>query len=97
MHEFVDAAGSERALLAVVAQDFVQPNADARERKREVENLAELAVPADEPQVLVEHRDALAHMIERGLQDLAVVLNRRVGIIKQLECRLGRYRALAQQ
>ena len=50
-----------------------------------------------EVQVLVEHRDALPHMVERGLQDLAVVVDRGVGIVEELERRLGRDRTLAQQ
>ena len=66
-------------------------------RMRQIENLAELPVPANERQILVEHRDALAHVIERGLQNLAVVVNRRVGIVEQFQRRFGRYRALAQQ
>ena len=97
MHEVLDAAGAERAAFAVVAQDFVEPDADAGERERQVEDFAELPVPADELQVLVEHRDALAHVVERGLQDFAVVLDRRIGIVEQLERGLGRHRALAQQ
>ena len=48
-------------------------------------------------QLLVEHGDALAHVIERGLQDFAVVVDRRIGVVEQLERRLGRHRALAQQ
>ncbi len=97
VHEVFDAPGPERALFAVVAQDFVEPDADARECQRQVENFAELPIPADELQVLVEHRDALAHVIERGLQDFAVVLDRRVGVVEQLERGLGGHRALAQQ
>ena len=67
------------------------------ELRRQVEDLAELPVPADQLQVLVEHRDALAHVVERGLQDFAVVVDRGVGIVEQLERGLGRDRALAQQ
>ena len=61
------------------------------------EDLAELPVPADQVQVLVEHRDALAHVVERGLQDFAVVVDRRIGVVEELQRRLGRHRALAQQ
>ena len=89
--------GSERAALGIVAQDLVEPDADAGQARRQIENLAELPVPADQLQVLVEHRDALAHVVERGLQDFAVVLDRRIGVVEQLERRLGRHRALAQQ
>ena len=62
-----------------------------------VEDLAELPVPADQMQVLVEHRDALPHVIERGLQDFAVVVDRGIGVVEQLQRGLGRDRALAQQ
>ncbi len=34
---------------------------------------------------LVEHRDALAHVVERGLQDFAVVVDRGVGVVEQLQ------------
>ena len=58
-------ARAERALLRVAAQDLVEPDADAGQIGRQVEDVAELPVPADQPQVLVEHRDALAHVVER--------------------------------
>ena len=64
---------------------------------RQVENLAELPVPADQRQILVEYRDALAHMIERGLQNLAIVVDRRIRIVEKLQRRLGRNSPLAQQ
>ena len=64
---------------------------------RQIEDFAELPVPADQRQVLVEHGDALAHVIERGLQDFAIVVDRGVGVVEQLERGLGRHRALAQQ
>ncbi len=63
---------------------------------RQIENFAELPVPADQLQFLVEDGDALAHVIERGLQNLPVVVDRRVGIVEQFKRRLGRHRALAQ-
>ena len=97
MHEIVDASRPERAPLAIVAQDLVEPDADARERERQIEDFAELPVPAHEPQILVEHSDPLADVIERGLQDFAIVLDRRIGVVEQLERRLRRDRALAQQ
>ena len=81
----------------VEAQDLVERDADAGEPMRQIEDFAELPVPADQLQVLVEHGDALAHVVERGLQDFAVVVDRRIGVVEQLERRLGRHRALAQQ
>ena len=73
----------------VEAQDLVERRADAGELRRQFEDLAELPVPADQVQLLVEHRDALAHVVERGLQDFAVVVDRRIGVVEQLERRLG--------
>ena len=78
-------------------QDLVQPGADADHVLRQIENFAELPVPADQLQVLVEHRDAFAHMLERGLQDFAVVMDRGIGVVEQAERGAGRHVALAQQ
>ena len=97
VHEFVDAAGAHVAAAAVEAQDLGEPGAGADQARRQIEDFAELPVPADQLQVLVEHRDALAHMVERRLQDFAVVLNGGIGVVEQLERGLGRDRALAQQ
>ncbi len=84
-------------MLRHVAENFVERDADARQLVRQIENFAELPVPADEVEVLVEDRDALADMIERGLQDFAIVMDRRIGVVEQLERRLGRQRALADE
>ena len=97
LHEIVDAVGGDVAAPAVEVQDIGKPAADADQARRQIEDFAELPVPADQLQVLVEHRDALAHVIERGLQDFAVVLDRGVGVVEQLQGRLVRDRALAQQ
>ena len=85
------------AVLGDVAQYLAERDADAGEAVRQIENLAELAVPAHQIEVLVEHGDALAHVVERGLQNLAVVVDRRIGVVEQFERVLGRNRALAQQ
>ncbi len=58
---------------------------------------AELAVPADEPEVAIEHRDPLRHLIERGLEEVAVVLDRGRGLVEKLEGALGRGVASLQQ
>jgi hypothetical protein len=84
-------------LLGLAAQDFGQAHADAREVGRQVKNVAELAIPADQTQLLVEHGYALAHVIERVLKDFAVVVDRGTGVVEQLEGGLGRHGALAQQ
>ena len=85
------------ACLRDMAQNFVERDADAGEPVRQIENFAELPVPADQRKLLVEHRDALPHVIERRLQNFAVVVDRRIGVVEQLERGLGRDRALAQQ
>ena len=77
-------------------QDFFEADADLAHRRRQVENLAEMTVGDDEVKVPVEHRDALADMIERGLQDLAIVVERGVRVVEQLHRRLRRDGALAQ-
>ena len=97
LHEIVDAVGGDVAAPAVEVQYIGKPAADADQARRQIEDFAELPVPADQLQVLVEHRDALAHVIERGLQDFAVVLDRGVGVVEQLQGRLLGDRALAQQ
>ena len=67
-----------------VTQNVVERDADARQFVRQIEDVAELPVPADQGQVLVEHGDALAHVIERGLQDFAVVVDRGIGVVEEL-------------
>ena len=89
---FGDALGDGRveillvmvAVLGDVTQNLVERDADAGEAVRQIENLAELPVPAHQIEVLVEHGDALAHVVERGLQNLAVVVDRRIGVVEQL-------------
>ena len=93
----VEIPGVARALLGDMAQDLVERDADAGEPVRQIEDFAELPVPADQLQLLVEHGDALPHVVERGLQDFAIVVDRGVGVVEQLERGLGRDRALAQQ
>ncbi len=45
----------------------------------------------------VEHGDALADVIERRLQHLAIEMQRGVGVVEQFQRRLGGHSALAQQ
>jgi hypothetical protein len=96
-HERVSRLFIGGAPLGVEAQDVVERSADPGELRRQCEDFTELAIPADEVQILVKHRNALPHMVERGLQDLAIVMNSGVGVVEELERCLGRYRALAQQ
>ena len=74
---------AERALIDVVAQDLIEPDADAGEREWQVENFAKLPIPADQRQLLVKDGYSLADMVERSLQDLAVVVDCRAGIVEQ--------------
>ena len=78
-------------------EDFFERDADLHDPRRQVEDLAELAVRADQLVLAVEDGDALAHVIERGLQDFLVVVQRRVRVVEQLQRRLARDRPLAQQ
>ena len=76
-------------------QDFPERNADLDEMQRQAEDFAELPVRADQLQIRVEHGDALPHMVQRGLQYLAVEMQRGVRVVEQLEGCLGRDGALA--
>ena len=78
-------------------KDLAQWNPDLHEMRRQRKQLGELPVRTDQLQVRIEHRDTLPHMVQRGLQDLAVEMQGSVGIVEQLERRLGRDGALAQQ
>src|SRR5262249_28356169 len=55
------------ALFGVEVQDVIEACANPSELRRQPEDLAELAIPTDEMQLLGEYRDALANMVERGL------------------------------
>ena len=95
--ELVDVAGAEVAALGAGAQDPVERHADPAQLRRQVQQLAELPVPADQPHVLVEHAEAVAHLVERRLQQVAVVLQRLGGIVEQAQGRLAAGVAAAQQ
>ena len=97
-HQAVDAvlddalgvAGAEFAALGAVADDRLQGHPDLGELRRQIEDLAELAVPTDQAELAIEHRDALADLIESDLQQVAVVLDGGGGVVEQLHRRLGR-------
>src|SRR5438105_460536 len=91
------AAAIHDALFGMQTGSVTETGAYARELRRQGENLAKLAIPAHQTQILVEHGDPLPHMIKRGLQDLAVVMDRGIGIIEQLQCRFGRDGTFTQQ
>jgi len=85
------------AAAVVETEDVGESNVGPNEARRQIQDFSELSIPAYEMQVLVEYCDALSHMIERGLQDFAIVLNRCVGIVEQFQRGLFRHGALAQQ
>src|SRR5262249_27616192 len=66
-HERLGGIFIRSALVGVEAPGVVEAGANPSELRRQCEDLAELAIPTDEMQLLVEYRDALANMIERGL------------------------------
>ena len=78
-----DRARAEVAALGAVTQDLLQRHADLSEVSREVQEFAVLAVPADQAHVAVEHAEPVAHLIERRLKKVAVVLERLGSIVEQ--------------
>src|SRR5262249_18831987 len=66
-HERLGGVFVRSALFGGEAQDVVEAGANPSELRRQCEDLAELAIPTDEMQLLVEYRDALANMVKRGL------------------------------
>jgi hypothetical protein len=75
--------GSDVAAFHEQAQDLVERHADLAELVRQVEQRAVLPVPAGEAQIAVEDGDALLHLVERDLEEVAIVLQRLGGIVQQ--------------
>ena len=73
----------------------VKRHADLAELGRKVEEVAIAPVPADEAEILVEHADALRHLVERDLHEVARVLDRFRRVVEQLHGGLGRRIAAA--
>ena len=96
-HEGLAAAALQPRAVGHRGEDFAQARADMHALRRHVENFTEAPVPADQPRLGVENRNALAHMLERGLQQFAIVMDRGIRLVQQLQRRLARHRALAQQ
>ena len=71
-------SGPVLADLADEFEDFPQGNTDLRQMRRQPQKLAASLVRADQLQLGVEHGNALPHMVQRGLQDLAVEMHRGV-------------------
>jgi hypothetical protein len=97
LHQLFAVAKIGRVGRAHEFKDFAQRNADLDQIRRQRENFAELPVGTDQLQIRVEHRYALPDMVQRGLQDFAIEMQRGVGVVQQLERGLGGDRALAQQ
>ena len=81
--EIVDRSRPVDAAFGVETHDLVKADAGPQQRRRHVEQVAELAVPADQPEVAVEDGDSLARMIECVLQQVAVGLQRRRGVVDE--------------
>ena len=79
------ASGRDVAALGQVAQDLVERDADLAHLVGQVEQRAVLPVPAGQPEILVEDGDALFHLVERDLQQVAVVLQRLGRVVEQAE------------
>ena len=77
------AAGLLMPALRHVAHDLLQRGSNPPELRRQHQDFAELPVPADELHFLVEHGKALAHMVERGLQQVAIILYGLRGFIEE--------------
>ena len=95
--EILGVARAVGAARGVEAHDLVEPDAVAQHRRRQVEQLDELAVPGGQREIRIEHGDALARVIERVLQLVAARLDRRGRLVDQLERRLAGHGARPKQ
>ncbi len=71
--------------------------AKARILLRQIENLTELMIPANQPQIFVKHCDTLTHMIKCGLQDFAIVVDCGIGVVEEFEGVFRGYSVVAQK
>ncbi len=67
-------AGIEIAALNEQVEDLAQRHANLAKLLRQVEQRPILAVPAGQPEIAVEDGDALRHLVERDLQQVAILL-----------------------
>ncbi|MND48253.1 hypothetical protein D3C80_391690 [compost metagenome] len=74
------------AAAGQMLDNFGHRNTDLHHFIRQIKMSTELTVPACQPQILVEHRYALIHLIERNLQKIPILLQGDRRIIKQLPC-----------
>src|SRR5262249_28780633 len=77
--------------------DLLEADADTEHLGGERPEVAERAVPGLQAQRLVEHADALAGIVERGLQQVATILNCRRGIVEEAQRRAPGAVTAAQQ
>ncbi len=68
-----------------IAQNVLQRRAHPAHVRRQPQQVAELPVPADQLVIAVEDADALAHVVDGRLQQVAVVLDGRRGVVEQLQ------------
>ena len=85
------------AARSVEAHDLVEADAMVQHRRGQVEEVGEFPIPGGQRQVGIEDRDALAGMVERVLQLVAVRLDRRRGLVDQFQRRLARDGARPQE
>ena len=95
--EILDPAGSVGSARGIVVDDLLHADAHMHEVGRHVVEIDEGLVPGEQAQVAVEHRDALLGVVQRVLEQVAAVLDRGGGIVEELEGRLRRNGAAAQQ
>ena len=95
--EIVGAPWAVGAARGVEADDLVEADADPHHRRRQGEQIGEFAVPGGEREIVVEDGDALARVVEGVLQLVAARLDRRRRVVEQLQRRLARHGATAQQ
>jgi hypothetical protein len=81
--EVIDLARPKRTALGHEAENVVKPDPNPDEVGWQLQDLAKAAVPTDQVEILVVDRDTLADLVERRLQNLAVVLDRRIGVVEQ--------------
>ena len=96
-HQFLDNAFAVGSAARIEMNDAVHPDADTHQVRRQFVQVDESLVPGQEPQVAIKHGDALLGIVDRMLEEVAAVLDRRRGIIEELERRLCRNGAPPQE
>ncbi|MNS94050.1 hypothetical protein D3C72_1282530 [compost metagenome] len=86
----LDVAGVGLAAFGVQAIDGGDGQADVDEADGQIEHLDIAPVPGGQAQVLVHHADALVDVVQGGLQQVAVELDRLRGLVQHPHHVLGR-------